>query len=445
MSGRQRMDWLEELGKTPTVAWHKGWGHPLVWSAILGSFGIAVILWNGPSEFSLTMDEGGLFFADFIEHYLPMAKQIPAADRPVIGYFYSPVLALGLVPLGLLGDEWALWVWGALQAASVALLVLASAGMARLTRPFERAALIVMTLWSVPVLHNISWGQISVLVTALVFLAFTSRPVGAALAMALAGALKIYPVVLAPLFAWRRGRVVWAAVFVLGMLLLLLGIPTVAMGWDNTLDFYRWLDWIRERTVPGLVENPKSQYLPHVVARWVGLPGSTQVPVEWVWSARVAAATMVVAGCMAARRFRRDPFLALGVAMPAIGLLVPTSWPHYFAYLPPLLCAIAVHGWRDRSAGAWSWVGPALALVALFVTTLPFQYAIGGWPPYTSAGWLAGANLCCAAAAVLVGIDRVLSRAGTGEIRGTDSARFLITGETNGAINARNINEDALR
>ena len=134
------------------------------------------------------------------------------------------------------------------------------------------------------------------LVTALVFLAFTSRPVGAALALALAGALKIYPVVLAPLFAWRRGRVLWAAVFVLGLFLLLLGIPMVAMGWDNTLDFYRWLDWIRERTVPGLVENPKSQYMPHVVARWVGLPGDTQVPVEWVWTARVAAAASAAWG-----------------------------------------------------------------------------------------------------------------------------------------------------
>jgi len=399
------------LGKTPTVAWHKGWGHPLVGSAILASVAMAVILWNGPSAFPLTMDESESLFTDFTDHYLPMAKQMPGTDRPVMGYFYSPVLALGLIPLGLLGDEWALWVWGALQAASVALLVLAFAAMARLTRPLERTALIVITLWSVPVLHNIAWGQISVLVTALVFLAFTSRPVGAALALALAGALKIYPVVLAPLFAWRRGRVLWAAVFVLGLFLLLLGIPMAAMGWDNTLDFYRWLDWIRERTVPGLVENPKSQYLPHVVARWVDLAKGTQVPVEWVWSARAAAATLVAAGCLAARRFRRDPFLALGVAMPAIGLWVPTSWPHYFAYLPPLLCAIAIHGWRDRSDAAWSWVGPTLALVALSVTTLPFQYALGGWAPYTRAGWLAGANLCCAAAAVLVGIDRVSNRA----------------------------------
>ena len=293
----------------------------------------------------------------------------------------------------------------------MALLVVASAGMTKLTRPFERAALIVVTLWSVPVLHNISWGQISVLVTALVFLAFTSRPLGAALAMALAGALKIYPIVLAPLFAWRRDRVVWASVLVLGLFLLLLGIPVVAMGWDNTVDFYRSLEWVREWTVPQLVENPKSQYLPHVVARWVDLAKGTRVPVEWVWSARVAAATLVAAGCLAARRFRTDPFLALGVAMPAIGLLVPTSWPHYFAYLPPLLCAIAIHGWRERSDAAWSWVGPTLALVALLMTTLPFQSALGGWPPYTSAGWLAGANLCCAAASVLVGIDRMSNRA----------------------------------
>jgi len=382
-----------------------------VGSVILASIAIAVFLWSGPSEFPLTMDESASLFTDFTDHYLPMAKQMPATDRPVAGYFYSPILALGLIPLTLLGDGWALWVWGVFQAASVALLVLAAAGMAKLTRPFERATLIVITLWSVPVLHNISWGQISVLVTALVFLAFASRPVGAGLAMALAGALKIYPVVLVPLLVWRRSRLVWAIVFALGLFLLLLGIPMLAMGWGNTLDFYHWLDWVRERTVPGLVENPKSQYLPHVVARWVGLPGDAQVPVAWVWSARVAAATLVAAGCLAARRFRRDPFLALGVAMPAIGLLVPTSWPHYFAYLPPLLFAIAVHGWRGRSAAAWSWVGPALALVALCVTTLPFQYALGGWPPYTSAGWLAGANLSCAVAAVLVGIDRVSSGA----------------------------------
>ena len=377
-----------------------------MWSVILGSVVVAVILWSGPAEFPLTMDESESLFTDFTDHYLPMAEQMPATDRPARGYFYSPVLALGLVPLTLLGDAWALWAWGAFQAASVALLLVAFAGMAKLTRPFERAVLIVVTLWSVPVLHNISWGQISVLVTALVFLGFTSRPVGAALAMALAGALKIYPIVLAPLFAWRRGRVVWASVFVLGLFLLLLGIPVVAMGWDNTLDFYRSLEWVRERTVPQLVDNPKSQYLPHVVARWVDLAKGTQVPVEWIWSARVAAATLVAAGCLAARRFSRDPFLALGVAMPAIGLLVPTSWPHYFAYLPPLLCAIAIHGWRERSDRAWSWVGPTLALVALLVTTLPFQYALGGWPSYAGAGWLAGANLCCAAAAVLVGIDR---------------------------------------
>lgn len=406
------MEGLTELDKTPTASWCKGWGHPLLWSVVLGSVLVAVLLWSGPSEFPRTMDESESLFTDFTDHYIPMAKQMPGADQPVMGYFYSPVLALGLVPLALLGDVWALWAWGVFQAASVALLVVAAAGMTRLTRPFERAVLIAVTLWSVPVLHNISWGQISVLVTALVFLAFTSRPVGAALAMALAGALKIYPIVLVPLFAWRRGRGVWACVFGLGLLLLLFGIPAVAMGWDNTLDFYRSLEWVRERTVPQLVENPKSQYLPHVVARWVDLAKGTQVPVEWVWSARAAAATLVAAGCLAARRFHRDPFLALGVAMPAVGLWVPTSWPHYFAYLPPLLCAIAIHGWRERSDRAWSWAGPTLALVALSVTTLPFQYALGGWAPYTRAGWLAGANLCCAAAAVLVSIDRMSNRAG---------------------------------
>ena len=48
-----------------------------MWSVVLGSVLVAVLLWSGPSEFPLTMDESESLFTDFTDHYLPMARQMP--------------------------------------------------------------------------------------------------------------------------------------------------------------------------------------------------------------------------------------------------------------------------------------------------------------------------------------------------------------------------------
>ncbi len=95
---------------------------------------------------------------------------------------------------------------------------------------------------SLPLLHNIKWGQVSVLITLFILISLLlyegDHKLGSAILLAFAISIKYYPAVFLVYFLLRRdGRYLLTCLAACGFFLL--AIPALVMGLDRTLEFYQ--------------------------------------------------------------------------------------------------------------------------------------------------------------------------------------------------------------
>ena len=173
--------------------------------------------WASLGEFVLAIDHHEQLFQDFLGHYYPMAQSIYEATAPVRGYFYSAFFAILLAPLKGLDPTAALWAWGGVQV--VLMLALFAFPLRRLLPMDWRATALYAFVFasSVPLLHNVKWGQVSVLLVLSVLASFQAYQRGwrvlAGTCLAFAAAIKYYPIVFLVYFLARRdARVVMEGV-----------------------------------------------------------------------------------------------------------------------------------------------------------------------------------------------------------------------------------------
>ena len=372
----------------------RDWMQPLPWGAAVAALVAYVILWRHGAAFAQALDECRVPFLDFTENYLTMARSLPDVDRVVSGFRYPPLLGILLMPLGWLGDTLAWWSWVAFQTVAVCGLIVLFAHAAQARAPRARAGVVLLTLTAIPVLHNVAWGQISVAVTVLVVAGILSRRtwLGAAL-LALASAVKVFPAIFVALGLPRRDRRAWALAWGVGLVALALAVPVAVMGPGAFWSFHRDLVAVHENARYVTFVNPNSQFLPHVLARWLGIPFGDPVLPWIIWGSRASGVLLVATAALATwRRPRRSALWALGLALPAVPLIAPTSWPHYFAFLPGTELCLFGHLIRGRR-GVATTVLLALVVVAAVIGSLPFQMMYGGWRPYAAHGILLIADL----------------------------------------------------
>ncbi|MFN8179594.1 MAG: glycosyltransferase family 87 protein [bacterium] len=278
-------------------------------------------------------------FCDFGRHYLPMARQVFDGTGPVEGFFYSLFFALLLVPLTRLSDGGALVTWGVLQALLAAALL--AVPLTRARRPSFAVAWLYIALFfsSHAVLHNFKWGQVSVLITLCVLAALAlwqrGHSVAAGFLLALATSIKLYPAwfVLVPLMRrdWRM-----LGSFAASCLILLVIVPVAAVGADPAFRFHVAVaEQLRSR-MGLLVGDPNSQSLQGLIERLCyqpRSPWSTHLPLVGPlrWGTLAVA---VGAAWTSLRRAGDDATASFLILFCALPFVTPTSWPHYFVYLP---------------------------------------------------------------------------------------------------------------
>ena len=201
------------------------------------------------------------------------------------------------------------------------------------------ALYVFLFLSAFPVLHNFKWGQISILVTLCVLgsLALWQRghAVAAGFLLAFATSLKFYPAWFAIALLLRRD---WRALsaYAAFCVLFLVAVPAVALGPHATLQFYLdVLAQLRERTV-GTLNDVNSQSLEGLLTRLcysVGSPWATSLslfePIRWSVLAVALPSTWY-----ALQRTEGGETSAILILFCALPFVTPTSWPHYFVYLP---------------------------------------------------------------------------------------------------------------
>jgi hypothetical protein len=336
--------------------------------------------WSSPAEFSRAIDPFCTVpYCDFTLYYYKQAQQIHDHDTPVRKYFYSPTFALLLRPIGQLplGRAWVAWTW--VQALSLLLLVVASALLLHGFPGWTHALMLFLTLTSYPVLHNWKWGQANTTFMALVVLSLALCQRGfhkrAALALSFAVSARYYPAIYALAFIarGRRKTLVWLFVFAS---LLLVALPIVAMGAAHAWRFYLGsAASIEEATTSWVSRSGSSQYLPTVVFRFARMWHHKQIGPRTAWQGialGLAACNMLAVVWTIYQRFPNPLLWAFCFIALSTPLLVPTSWTHYFVYLPLAQTFVAAElaTWRSRlplmAAGyLFAWL-PGVVLASYF-------------------------------------------------------------------------------
>jgi alpha-1,2-mannosyltransferase len=304
--------------------------------------------------------------------YPPFAAIVllPLAVAPWL-LAWSALLALSTAALGLTFFLVARRLWpsggrgGALSVASIA-LPLALAVQPGKAIDFSRPAPPIPAFALEPVMQTIEFGQVNLLLMALVALDVlvvrTRWPRG--LLIGIAAAIKLTPAAFVLYFLLRRDyrAAAVAAVstaVVTGLAFLIAPGPS-------------WKFWL-DNPAGGVSGSPffTDQNFQALLAR-AGVDGTLKT-VLWL-------ALSVGLLAMAVPAIRRAPAPLALMATAGVALLVsPTSWSHHWVWVAPFLLVAAASAWRARS---FTWLGVTLASAAVFVVA-PHQLDL----PHEGTNW----------------------------------------------------------
>jgi alpha-1,2-mannosyltransferase len=353
--------------------------------------------WRSVDGFLAAIDRNDTLFGDFARHYYPMGRELFATHAPVRGFFYSPLFALLLTPLGALPLPAARLLWGALQVLTGLLLFLIPGAHFLRRSEVECYSYVAALSLSFPLWHNFGWGQLSVWVALCILAAFfchqRGRVVLAAVLLALACATKYYAAVFLVYFALKRD-VRFLAAFALAAVLCLAVIPALALGLDGTMHFYRLSQVALAEAQSWMRVDLNSQYVASVITRVSYRTWGAEL--DPMFASVVGWAVFVlnvfcVHRCVQ-RGGREGAGRALVLLLLSLPLVVETSWPHYFVYLP--FCQVLLAGalWRGAVGPARA-VGLAAAGLSAFLSSIVCLCAVGGWRAYAGYGLLLVADV----------------------------------------------------
>lgn len=265
------------------------------------------------------------------------------AEGTGLPFTYPPVAALLAAPLGLLHPELLRWVW---SLSSVAVLgwVVHRCFPALLARAAARpllalALLVCAAAWLYPVRETLRFGQVNLLLLALVLADLTSRsprwPRGALVGLAVA--VKLTPGVFLA-YLWLSGRRRAAAVAVGTAAGLTLLAAALAPGTSRAY----WTDALFRPERLGANDGPSNQSLRGMLLR-APLPDDAVAPL-WLLLAAVVAVVGLRKAVQAASA--GDELLAVGLVGLLAVLCSPVAWMHHLVWLLPLLGALLADG-RD--------------------------------------------------------------------------------------------------
>lgn len=266
-------------------------------------------------------------------------------------FTYPPLAAILFVPLALVPYGVALVGWTLLTAAllwwclAVVLRHVAPA-LADADHRMLAAWLLPLALVAEPVRETLAFGQINVILMALVLAdTLTRRPLlPRGVLIGLAAAVKLTPAVFILVFmVQRRWRA--AAVTFLAGVGFTLAAATVSL--DNSLTY--WLGTLRDTGRIGNEAYASNQSLRGLLARLVE-PGGQAPAVLWLVLVAASLGLILTAMLRVARHGR-----TLGVVLLAATVALvcsPVSWSHHWVWLIPLAVTLLGVAWRRRSAVA---------------------------------------------------------------------------------------------
>ncbi|RKT52600.1 mannosyltransferase [Saccharothrix australiensis] len=303
------------------------------------------------------------------------------SDQFALPFTYPPFAALLFAPLSWVSWGVARWVWQLLCLACLWLLVRKSLDLAGSADPRRALLWTALFVWVEPVRTTLNYGQINLVLAALLLATLVSaRPWLAGAGVGLAAGVKLTPAISGLYFLVTRNfkAAAWSIAAFAG---------TVGLGYavSASQSHQFWFELLGDASRVGPVGSAINQSLRGALSRTVGHDVETG-PV-FLLGAAVAVAATAWALRSAVRAGDR---LAMIVAVQFLGLLVsPISWSHHWVWAVPALLWL-VQGVRHRLATvtAWAWllaIGSYLisfllkAQESIWITSRPWYLSLLGW------------------------------------------------------------------
>lgn len=379
---------------------------PWIATAVAGT-GLAylAITFGSLRVLARTIDHAPRAFVDFIYVFYPAGRAVLDSGDVVQGFFYTPLFALLMAPLAQLPGPTALTVWIGLQLAAAVALAWLGLRLVPDRPPGLTTIYAAVFVLCFPIVHGFSWGQVSGPLAALSLGAVLAHRGGrwarAGGLLSLAASVKYFPLALAVCWIPAPPRRSLLALLV-GMVFLLGLVPVVFFGLAGAVDFYVSVAEMMEGSAEVLREDPNSQHVTNVVQRWFTADrtddGTSPELVLLGRAVGLGGTGLLLALAMAAgwRRVPDATVWGAALVLSSTPFWIPTSWPHYFVYLPFVQLLVAADALRP-GAGAPRRLARVAALTlaggSALLSSVPAFLLLGGKSVYGPAGALFAANL----------------------------------------------------
>jgi alpha-1,2-mannosyltransferase len=284
------------------------------------------------------------------------------AYSPFLPYTYPPFSAVLFLPLSVLPTEAAAFLWATVNVAALFAIIALSLNAVRpettrATKLVWSLALLAPAIFIEPVSLTFSYGQVNLVLTALVLadltghVRFGESTLPRGVLVGIAAAVKLVPLIFVPyLFLTRQTRAAWTSVATFAAC----SLGAAALEPSNSWAF--WTKYVVDAQRVGGVTFISNQSLRGALDR---------LSHHYIGAGAISALAVLVALAGLALAYvawrRSSPFLGLLICA-ATGLLAsPITWAHHMVWVVPVIAWLF---WgTDRPAG-----GPvyALATAGLF-------------------------------------------------------------------------------
>ncbi len=371
--------------------------------------------WGSVDQFVAAIDHCGILFCDFVRHYYPTGKNIIVTGRPDIAFFYSSFAAVLFVPLGALRLTWAVFIWLLVQISGTAALYTSSYFDLSPLSGREKLFATFCFMTAFPVLHNFKWGQVSIIITLCVTAAFIlhergSKSVSACL-LAIAVSIKYYPALFLTYFLLKRD---WKflAFFAAFVFLFLAVVPAAVLGPDHAISLqYTSIGKISGSSQGWIRNDVNSQYLANVVNRWnAGGLSKESRAILTLAGVIIAGLNCLLISLLIRRGADQLQWWGMALLFTSVPFLIPSSWPHYFVFLPLLQVFLLNYILRTTVILRVRYIKTVLFIFpSVLLSNILFFNLHSGWRSYSSAGYLFIANLILLALVYVEAIPLLLA------------------------------------
>lgn len=325
------------------------------------------------------IDHCSMLSCDFQRHYLPQVEKLVLKENGFVnGWFYPPLLAILLIPFQTLPNPEISWSF---------FLVGFSVALAYTSHKYSKGVFSLSTVFllvciSLPVIHCLKWGQISILIALGLIIVLNTQGYFAGFILGFLGAIKLYPLVFVLPFLLQKRHQEFVAM-IGSFLLFALAVPLLMMPLEHVLAYYE-NTWTASQRIQQVAAGLGGQAITPAATRWFEdgsygervMFGGLIADIPFI--ASLLPLGILIPSLWMLHKAPKSPYVPV-ITLLSLSLVLAPGWEHYFCFLP--YCWLVLYS----NGSAYS---RGILVVLLLMQYLPISHLFGfGVSFFTYAQW----------------------------------------------------------